>query len=146
MAEPDAQVQVEIAIFERLAVGADYVSTDPELAALLPGGLYSRQAPDVDLLYLTLSLVAMDVRNTYAGPYWYRFTYRFIVSEQSESIDAASAALHRINVLLQDATPTMEDFDWQFSRRLRRVEVPLARDGITYQRLADEYRVEVSPK
>lgn len=145
MAEPDPMVQLESAVMARLGAANSAISTDPDLASLLPGGLYSRTAGGEVYPFMNLSLVRMAEDHTYGKVWRYRFTYNISVTDAAESIDAASAALHRVFVLLQDQDPSMpmEDFKLGFSRRAGRVGVSPATDGVTYQRLIDEWRFEV---
>jgi hypothetical protein len=145
MAEPDAMVQLEAAIMVQLGAGASATSTDPQLAALLPGGLYSRQAGGSTYPFLNLSLVRMAEDHTYGKVYRYRFTYSISVTDAAESIDAASAALQRVFELLQDkdSEMPMEDFVLGYSRRAGRTGISPETDGVTYQRLIDEWRFEV---
>jgi len=148
MAEPDPMVQVEAAIMARLGATADDVSTDPQLAALLPGGLHSRSAGGTDFPYLNLQLVRMAPDYTLRRAYRYRFLYNVMVTDMGESIDAASAALERVYDLLQDAGPAelpMEDFAVIYCRRGDRTSTSPTIEGQSTQRLAEEYRIEVVP-
>lgn len=141
-------VQVEAAIVARLGAAAGAVSSDPELAALLPGGVHSRTGGGDVYPFLTLGLVRQDDDYTFTRAWRHRFRYNLSVTDASESIDAASAALERVRQLLQDAGPAelpMEDFEVGYCRRLGRVGVTPNQQGVEYQRLADEYRIEVYP-
>lgn len=144
-------VQIESAIMVRLgATDPDSaISTDPELAAALPGGVHSRTATGEVYPFLTITLVRMDSDYTFRRAWRHRFRYNISVSDESEAVDAASAALERVFDLLQDASEadmTMEDFTLGFSRRAGRTQVTPTNQGVTYQRITDEYRIEVYPK
>lgn len=148
MAEPDPMVQLEMAIMAQLGAANSAISTDPQLAALLPGGLYSRQAGGEAYPFLNLSLVRMAEDKTYGGTYRWRFSYNISVTDAAESIDATSAALQRVYELLEDQDPSMplEDFTLGFSRRAGRTGLSPDQSGVTYQRISDEWRFEVYPK
>lgn len=146
MAEPDPMVQLEGAIMAALGATTSQVSTDAALAALVPGGVHSRSAATGDIYpVLFMGLVRMDTDYTFRGPYRHQFRYSITVSDESESIDAASAALQRVFQLLQDAALTMEDFTLGFCRRYGRTQISPVTDGVTYQRISDEWRIEVMP-
>ena len=148
MAEPDPMVQLEAAIMARLGATSSAVSTDPDLASLLPGGVYSRNAGGDTYPYLTLSLVRQEDSHTWRRAYRFKFRYNVSVTDAAESIDAASAALERVYDLLQDqdASMTMEDFTCGYSRRQARTGIGPSDRGVNYQRLNDEYVFEVYPK
>lgn len=150
MAEPDPMVQLEAAIMVRLGAGAQDVSTDPELALLLPGGVHSRYAGGETFPYLNLGLVRQDDDYTFGKVWRHRFRYQFTVTDATGAVDAASAALERVNNLMQDVSAAdlpMEDYEIFFARRAGRVNPPQpVSSGVTYTRLADEYRLEVIPK
>lgn len=145
MAEPDPMAQLEAGIMAALGASATAVSTDPELALLLPGGVHSRSAAEHETPYLTLVLVRMDEDHTFTGPWRWRFQYRLAVTDEAESIDASSAALERVYDLLHDANISMEDFTLGFGRRKGRTGITPIMAGSTVQRISDEYRFEVYP-
>lgn len=148
MAEPDPMVQLESAIMARLGATTSEISTDPDLASLLPGGLHSRTAGGTDFPYLNLQLVRMASDYTFRVAYRFRFLYQFSVTDMGDSIDAASAALERVYDLMQDAGPValpMEDFVVIYSRRGDRTSTSPTIEGQSTQRLTDEYRIEVVP-
>lgn len=148
MASPDPMVQLEAALMVQLTADASPTPTDPELATLLPGGVYSRTGTGETRPFLTITLVRMDEDATYAGPYRWRFRYGIAANDEAESIDAASAALQRVYELLQDSGDAMvlEDFTVGFIRRGGRTMVTPNQSGVTYQRVTDEYRIEVYQK
>jgi hypothetical protein len=141
-------VQLEAAIMVRLGAGAAAVSTDPQLASLAPGGVYSRTGGGETRPFITLTLVRMDEDATWRVPYRWRFRYGISGNDEGESIDAASAALQRVYELLQDAGDLMpmEDFTLGYIRRNARTQVTPNQSGVTYQRVTDEYKIEVYPK
>lgn len=133
----------------RLGAATTVVSSDATLAAMAPGGVYSRSAPSgVAYPFLTLSLVRLDSDYTMTGPYRHKFRYNLTASDESDAIDGASAALQRAYELLQDAPASlmvMEDFTLGFCRRYGRVGTTPTNAGVTYQRIMDEWRLEVFP-
>lgn len=132
----------------RLGAITSPLSTDPSLASLLPGGLYSREAGGASYPFLVLSLTRMDTDYTFTRAWRYKFNYLLTVTDEGESIDAASAALQRVNELLQDAGSSMpmEDFILGYIRRTGRVQPPQPlSSGVAYQRIGDEYAIEVYP-
>lgn len=141
-------VQLEAAIMARLGATGSEVSTDTDLASLLPGGVHSRTAGGSEFPYLNLTLVRMAQDHTMTRVYRYRFTYQLTVTDMAESVDAASAALERVYDLLQDApasSMTMEDFTLIFARRGDRTSISPTIEGQVTQRITDEYRFEVVP-
>lgn len=147
MAAPDPMVQLEAGLMQRLGATSDDVSSDLALATLLPGGLHSRSAGGTQYPFGTLTLIRMDEDHTFGKVWRYRFRYGFSVSDESESIDATSAALQRVFELLQDADAyiAMEDFKVMFIRRKARTGLTPTQTGQTYQRITDEYQIEVAP-
>lgn len=152
MAEaPDPMEQLEAAIMARLGATNSSTSDDPTLAAALPGGVHSRTSNQDTFPFLTLSLVRQDDDYTFTGPWRHRFQYNIAVTDESEAVDASSAALQRVYELLQDAHkdptfPAMEDFTLGFSRRRGRTQITPNNAGVTYQRISDEWRFEVNPR
>lgn len=145
----DPMVQLEAAIMARLGAAASSTSTDPDLATLLPGGVNSRSAGEGEYPFLTVSLVRMDQRHTFEGVTSISFLYYLSVTDRSESVDAASAALAKVHDLLQDAGSAglpMADFSAIYSRRVGRTGVSPSAGGVQYQRITDEYRIEVVPQ
>jgi hypothetical protein len=140
-------VQLEKAIMERLGAAADDTSTDLELASLLLGGVHSRTAGGEVYPFGTLTLVRMDEDHTFTRAWRWRFRYGFSVTDESESVDAASAALQRVYELLQDsgAFLTLEDFTVGFIRRAGRTQITPQQAGTTYNRITDEWKIEVYP-
>lgn len=148
MADPDAMAQFEAAIVARLGATATAISTDPQLASLLPGGVHSRSGVGDIFPFLGIGLIRMDEDSTWGRTYRYRFTYGVTANDESEALEAASAALHRVYELLQNSggNLTMEDFTCDFIRRRGRTHVAPSRDGVTWQRITDEWRADVYPK
>lgn len=132
----------------QLGAGLTPVSTDPELASLAPGGVYSRTGGGETRPFLTLSLVRMDEDATWRVPYRWRFRYGIAANDEGESIDAATAALARVYELLQDHGDDMPmaDYTVGYIRRNARTQVTPNQSGVTYQRVTDEYKIEVYPK
>lgn len=142
----DPMLELEAAIMTALGASNSSTSTIAGLAAVLPGGVYSRVAGGGSYPFLTISLVRQDDDYTYTKPYRHRFRYQFSVTDAAESIDAAAAALAVIDELLQDAVLTMAHFVCGYSRRGGRVQPPQpVSDGVSYQRIADERMFEVYP-
>lgn len=138
-------VQLETAIMARLGATASPISTDPTLATLLPGGVYSRNAGGETYPFLNLSLVRQTDNHTWRKAYRFQFRYNISVTDAAESIDAASAALERVYDLLHDGDGalTMEDFTCGYARRQGRVGISPSDRGVNYNRLVDEYLFEV---
>lgn len=147
MAEPDPMVQLESAIMARLGATTSPISSDPNLAALLPGGVYSRHAGGEIYPFLTMYLVRQTDGHTWRRPYRHQFRYNISVTDAAEAIDAASAALQRVYDLLfdQDAQLVMEDFRCGYSRRSGRIGLSPSDHGVNFQRLTDEWAFEVYP-
>jgi hypothetical protein len=143
-------VQFEAAIMARLGAATQEVSTDPVLAALAPGGVHSRVADEEDAKpFLVLTLIRMDEDKTFSRTWRYRFRYGLSATDESPSIDAASAALQRVYELLDrppDDQMLMEDFTLGTLYRFGRTGLTPANSGNVYQRITDEYRGEVYPK
>lgn len=145
---PDPMVQLEAAIMVRLGATTSSISDDPALATLLPGGVHSRSAGGDVYPFLTLGLVRMQPFYTYTHPWRYQFRYNLSVTDEGEAIDAASAALQRVFELLQDQGDqmSMEDFTVGFIRRGGRTNSAPNAMGVVYQRITDEFAIEVYPK
>lgn len=147
----DPMVALESAIMVRLGADQGPVSADPQLASALPGGLHSRTATVEVYPFANMVLVRGDDSHTYGGRTWrHAFRYQIMVTDQSASIDAAAAALQRIYELLHNAhleagAMPMGDYELFYAARTGRVNVSPTSGGVEYQRVVDEYRLEVQP-
>jgi hypothetical protein len=142
---PDPMLELETALLLQLGAGSSEVSTDPILAAAAPGGVHSRSADTDDYPFIVIGLVFQDDDHTYTRAWRHRFRYGISATDDTASIDRSAAALQRVYELLQDADLPMEHFTLGFLRRTRRTGITPSASGVVYQRVTDDYLMEVYP-
>lgn len=125
--------------------------TDPELAALMPDGVFYEQAPPGSRAFVLVSLIdSVDVP-AYAGSGTRRayedILYLIKATELSTSGAKVTDAAARIDTLLEDATYAIAGFVLMASfrvNRIRAIEVDDLDPDLRWQHSGGNYRVQAA--